>query len=122
MKTQLRDAAGRIIPTDPCSCGRPKEAAKAHCCEGCARPHLGMDAVHSNACNIRCATLGVPGFGFRMTEVREDPPDRYGRTTLARADGSGRQFVIRKFSLSRTDADRERRVKLRASINAEEQL
>jgi hypothetical protein len=56
----LKDAAGRIIATDKCpTCERPKIHAMTACCSGC------ISNRHSSACNIRCAAMGVPGFGVR---------------------------------------------------------
>lgn len=68
--THLIDAAGNLIPTNRCRCGRPKLATEALCCDGCPGQMIG---VHSSACHMRCATMGVPGFGVRFTDapVRE---------------------------------------------------
>lgn len=64
----LLDAAGNEIPVDTCACGRPKEARKAYCCVTCDGESAIAGIPHSNACNMRCATLGVPGFGVRATD------------------------------------------------------
>lgn len=62
----LLDAAGNSVPVDMCCCGRPKEARKPSCCDRCGEWRNFANVLHSSACNIRCATLGVSGFGVRM--------------------------------------------------------
>lgn len=66
----LLDAAGNEVATDTCGCGRPKAAALAYCCAGCWANPNGTQMNHSSACNMRCATLGVPGFGVSAVQDR----------------------------------------------------
>jgi len=58
----LRDANGCRIVTDLCQCGRPKAWKSPRCCAGCE------SGKHMTGCNLRCATMGLPGFGVRGTD------------------------------------------------------
>lgn len=64
----LLDAAGNEVPVNACECGRPKEAAKTHCCNGCRERRSRSASVHSAPCNIHCATLGLRGTRFTHTD------------------------------------------------------
>jgi hypothetical protein len=67
----LRDAAGQIIETDACACGRPKLAARAFCCRGCTADPERQEEHHASGCSMRCATMGVPGFGVKAGPLLE---------------------------------------------------
>lgn len=79
----LLDAGGEEVTVDTCLCGRPKLATSRYCCGHCdsspSRKH-----VHATGCNMRCATLGVPGFGVRAgpmpTRVAYLTPHEYERS------------------------------------------
>lgn len=58
----LLDAAGNEIAVSTCVCGRPKYADGERCCGGCPS-HPAPAGFHSTACNMRCSTLGMHGFG-----------------------------------------------------------
>lgn len=65
---QLRDAAGNVVAVDACECGRPKPASQPYCCKGCFGQGAPW-AQHMSGCAMRCATLGVPGFGVLASDV-----------------------------------------------------
>jgi hypothetical protein len=94
---QLIDAAGNPIPTDRCDCGRPKYASAPACCQPCENGSVAFHehAKHTSTCNMRCNTMGVPGFGVRGVDLPSDVlvssvPVRYGRAlALAEHERSG---------------------------------
>jgi hypothetical protein len=51
----LTDAAGNVVPTDRCECGRHKPLTPVnYCCGGCPRMAGGpIHPHHSTACNMR---------------------------------------------------------------------
>lgn len=64
---KLYDANGDVILTDECACGRPKLFSRLFCCAGCPANPDREHEEHATGCNMRCATMGVSGFGVRAT-------------------------------------------------------